>query len=162
LWEAVNNRLARLQLSGMVEAGERFGEPHLIRPRLGQGAFRVLVTDIYRRRCAVTLERTLPALEAAHIDLIAKGACTKLEMPGWAGEPAPRSDGSHEYAWHCAPFTEGAQYGIEVFNPYENELHVSKKDGALHFDGDFGPVTCNGRRSANSAATIIPISFCSI
>src|SRR6476469_4836774 len=27
----------------------------------------MLVTDIYRRRCAVTLERTLPALEAAHI-----------------------------------------------------------------------------------------------
>ena len=51
----------------MAEAGARFGEPHLIRPRLGQGAFRVLVTDIYRRRCAVTQERTLPALEAAHI-----------------------------------------------------------------------------------------------
>jgi putative restriction endonuclease len=27
----------------------------------------VLVTDIYQRRCAVTQERTLPALEAAHI-----------------------------------------------------------------------------------------------
>ena len=51
----------------------------------------------------------------------------------------PRTDGSHEYAWHCAPFTEGAQYGIEIFYPYENELHVSKKDGKLHFDGDFGP-----------------------
>ena len=36
-------------------------------PRLGQGAFRVLVTDVYGRRCAVTQERTLPALEAAHI-----------------------------------------------------------------------------------------------
>ena len=47
--------------------GTRFGEPQLIRPRLGQGAFRVLVTDIYERRCAVTQERTLPALEAAHI-----------------------------------------------------------------------------------------------
>jgi hypothetical protein len=64
---------------------------------------------------------------------------TKIEMPGWAGKPAPRSDGSHEYAWHCAPFTEGAQYGIEVFYPYENELHVSNKDGELDFDGDFGP-----------------------
>lgn len=46
---------------------DRFGEPQLIKPRLGQGAFRVLVTDIYGRRCAVTQERTLPALEAAHI-----------------------------------------------------------------------------------------------
>jgi hypothetical protein len=64
---------------------------------------------------------------------------TKLEMPGWAGQPEPRTDGSQEYAWHCAPFTEGAQYGIEVFYPYDNELHVSKKDGKLIFDGDFGP-----------------------
>ncbi len=62
LWEAVNGRL------GQAESEQaRFGEPQLIRPRLGQGAFRVLVTDIYRRRCAVTQERTLPALEAAHI-----------------------------------------------------------------------------------------------
>ena len=67
LWEAVNDRLSRLQFAGIAETGARFGEPHLIRPRLGQGAFRVLVTDIYDRRCAVTQERTLPALEAAHI-----------------------------------------------------------------------------------------------
>jgi putative restriction endonuclease len=45
----------------------RYGEPALIRPRLGQGAFRMLVTDAYQRRCAVTGERTLPALDAAHI-----------------------------------------------------------------------------------------------
>jgi putative restriction endonuclease len=38
-----------------------------MRGRLGQGAFRVLVTDAYNRRCAVTGERTLPVLEAAHI-----------------------------------------------------------------------------------------------
>jgi putative restriction endonuclease len=67
LWEAVNDRVNGPQFSGAAEDGARFGEPHLIRPRLGQGAFRVLVTDIYRRRCAVTQERTLPALEAAHI-----------------------------------------------------------------------------------------------
>ena len=67
LWEAINERLMHPRFSGLAEAGARFGEPHLIRPRLGQGAFRVLVTDIYQRRCAVTQERTLPALEAAHI-----------------------------------------------------------------------------------------------
>lgn len=38
-----------------------------VRGRLGQGAFRALVTDAYTRRCAITGERTLPALEAAHI-----------------------------------------------------------------------------------------------
>jgi putative restriction endonuclease len=73
LWEAANDRLNRPQIAGMTEEPSRFGEPHLIRPRLGQGAFRVLVTDIYRRRCAITQERTLPALEAAHIRPYADG-----------------------------------------------------------------------------------------
>jgi len=66
LWEAVNDRLGRIEASGLSDEG-RFGKPQLITPRLGQGAFRVLVTDLYGRRCAVTQERTLPALEAAHI-----------------------------------------------------------------------------------------------
>lgn len=35
--------------------------------RLGQGIFRTLVTEAYKWRCAVTGERTLPVLEAAHI-----------------------------------------------------------------------------------------------
>lgn len=45
----------------------RFGAEYLTRGRLGQGAFRVLVTDAYQRRCAVTGEKTLPVLDAAHI-----------------------------------------------------------------------------------------------
>ena len=67
LWQVVQDRVAGARQPGVAEPQARFGEPQLIRPRLGQGAFRVLVTDIYRRRCAVTGERTLPALEAAHI-----------------------------------------------------------------------------------------------
>ena len=51
----------------------RYGEPVLIWPRLGQGAFRVSVTQVYDRRCAVTRERTLPILEAAHIRPFAEG-----------------------------------------------------------------------------------------
>ena len=66
LWKAVSDRLVLSEAPGLGEAG-RFGEPQLVKPRLGQGAFRILVTDIYGRRCAVTQERTLPALEAAHI-----------------------------------------------------------------------------------------------
>jgi putative restriction endonuclease len=65
LWQAVGDRLSRFEVPLFDSA--RFGEPQLVTPRLGQGAFRVLVTDIYGRRCAVTRERTLPALEAAHI-----------------------------------------------------------------------------------------------
>lgn len=66
LWNAVTERLAQAPAS-KVAMEDRFGMPQLFRPRLGQGAFRILVTDIYHRRCAVTQERTLPALEAAHI-----------------------------------------------------------------------------------------------
>lgn len=50
-----------------------YGEPTLIRPRLGQGAFRLIVSDAYAKRCAVTGEKTLPVLEAAHIKPVASG-----------------------------------------------------------------------------------------
>lgn len=46
---------------------ERYGVGHTVYPRLGQGAFRVVVTEAYNRRCAITGEKTLPVLEAAHI-----------------------------------------------------------------------------------------------
>lgn len=44
-----------------------YGEPRLRPQRRGQGTFRVVVTDAYRRRCAVTGEKALPVLDAAHI-----------------------------------------------------------------------------------------------
>jgi putative restriction endonuclease len=71
LWEAVQDRLSRS--ADRTAAAARFGKPTLILPRLGQGAFRVVVTDAYHRRCAITRERTLPALEAAHIRPYAEG-----------------------------------------------------------------------------------------
>ena len=74
LWRQVQERLERIaspNLPGVERLGEeeqaRYGQPQLVMPRLGQGAFRVLVADAYLRRCAITGERTLPALEAAHI-----------------------------------------------------------------------------------------------
>jgi putative restriction endonuclease len=57
----------------LAEEQARYGEPVLVRPRLGQGAFRVFVTDNYQRRCAVSGERKLPALDAAHIRPFADG-----------------------------------------------------------------------------------------
>ncbi len=64
---------------------------------------------------------------------------TKLEVPGWAGEPQPRRDGSHEYAWHCIPFAESASYGIELFYPFDNELTVTKRDGRVVLQSAWGP-----------------------
>lgn len=77
LWDAVQERLVRQasRASGgvLAEGAARYGEPQPVRPRLGQGAFRVMVTDTYDRRCAVTRERTLPALDAAHIKPFSTG-----------------------------------------------------------------------------------------
>jgi putative restriction endonuclease len=75
LWEAVCERLSNIapdrieQSPATLAAVEShgYGKPQLVLPRLGQGLFRILVTDFYDRRCAVTGERTLPALDAAHI-----------------------------------------------------------------------------------------------
>lgn len=64
---------------------------------------------------------------------------TKLEIPGWAGERAPRVDGSQEYPWHCVPFSESARYGIELFYPFDNELRVTTRNGCFVMEGDFGP-----------------------
>jgi putative restriction endonuclease len=68
LWLQLSERLrTSTALVSPLVASPAFGKPVLIAPRLGQGAFRLQVTDAYGRRCAVTGERTLPALEAAHI-----------------------------------------------------------------------------------------------
>lgn len=71
LWNEVQVRLrAGSQGDGSLHEDpfvDRYGKPHLVKPRLGQGAFRISVINAYNRRCAVTGEKTLPALEASHI-----------------------------------------------------------------------------------------------
>ena len=73
LWRAVQERLADTPAAPQVVTGDRFGVPALMRRRLGQGAFRLAVTDGYGRRYAVSGERTLPLLDAAHIRSFASG-----------------------------------------------------------------------------------------
>jgi putative restriction endonuclease len=75
LWNEVEQRLKLLppalltQETAAVAAIEShgFGKPTVVLPRLGQGSFRIVVTEAYERRCALTGERTLPVLDAAHI-----------------------------------------------------------------------------------------------
>lgn len=73
LYQQVQDRLTRVQAwdNGYEKVADtdadRFGAEYTVRARLGQGAFKVLVTEAYHRRCAVSGERTLPVLEAAHI-----------------------------------------------------------------------------------------------
>ncbi len=66
LWQAVMDRAAAVGTAA-AGTGPRHGKPTLITPRLGQGSFRLSVTDHYDRRCAVSGEKTLPILDAAHI-----------------------------------------------------------------------------------------------
>ena len=68
----------RLQAGGVRERpaateGSLYGEPALIRPRLGQGTFKTMVADTYDRHCAVTGEKALPALDAAHVRAVSEG-----------------------------------------------------------------------------------------
>jgi len=61
------------KLTLIAEDTDLHGEPMLVVPRLGQGTFRILVIDTYQRRCAVTREKVLPVLEAAHIKPVSEG-----------------------------------------------------------------------------------------
>ena len=73
LWNYVQERLHKYSYETSEPAvisedeGVRYGAEQIVKPRLGQGAFRVLVTEAYQRRCTITGERTLPVLHAAHI-----------------------------------------------------------------------------------------------
>jgi len=72
LWSKLQLILSKRQLTHeprlrTEEEKDRYGKETLIRPRLGQGSFKIVVTDAYQRSCAITQERVLPVLEAAHI-----------------------------------------------------------------------------------------------
>jgi putative restriction endonuclease len=67
VWQRVLRAIQTAPSSRASEERASYGSPVEVRPRLGQGTFRVMVTDAYERRCVVTGERTLPVLEAAHI-----------------------------------------------------------------------------------------------
>ncbi len=80
LWDNVSMRLAAAKPAQIAEpASPVYGEPMLVRQRLGQGAFRVLITDTYQRRCAVTGEKALPVLEAAHIRPVSEGGIHRID-----------------------------------------------------------------------------------
>lgn len=76
LWAEVQLRLQGSVLGEAAPAAygsDMWGNLTLVRPRLGQGTFRSVITDAYERQCAVTGERALPALEAGHIRPVSEG-----------------------------------------------------------------------------------------
>ncbi len=80
LWEAVRLRLQAVTAGeGADGQADMFGEPVLIHPRMGPGAWRVLVIEAYRRRCALTADPALPALEATFIRPPADGGLLRVD-----------------------------------------------------------------------------------
>ena len=78
IWQQVEDRLKAYRAEDVlpVQAAPevpRFGAPQLVMQRLGQGSFRVLVTDAYKWRCAFTGSPVLHVLEAAHIKPFSEG-----------------------------------------------------------------------------------------
>jgi putative restriction endonuclease len=77
LWDEVENTLAKYLTNDpsvgaksqlvLEDPQTHYGKSVLTKVRLGQGAFRVMLTDAYLRKCAISGEKTLPVLEAAHI-----------------------------------------------------------------------------------------------
>lgn len=66
-WNAQKYDYLSRETARVKEERARYGKETIIRPRLGQRGFRIVVTESYRRACAITTEHSLPALEAAHI-----------------------------------------------------------------------------------------------
>lgn len=69
LYQAIQDTLNKTNNNLLIKdvPNSRYGKEQIIKPRIGQGTFKVLITDAYHRRCAITGEKTLPVLEAAHI-----------------------------------------------------------------------------------------------
>jgi putative restriction endonuclease len=84
LWRDIQDRLQLVAfrdaaVGEIPEPAARYGEPVAILPRLGQGSFKIIVTDAYSRRCAVTGEKALPVLQAAHIRPYAEGGDHRVD-----------------------------------------------------------------------------------
>lgn len=78
LWERLSEYHPTQAQPEFSEPRIRYGEPTLVKPRLGQGAFRIAVTDAYDRTCAVSGGKVLPALDAAHIKPYGLGGTHEL------------------------------------------------------------------------------------
>jgi putative restriction endonuclease len=129
--------------SGVATPAARYGEPVLVAPRLGQGGFRVLVTDAYQRRCALTGERTLPVLEAAHIRPYTDGGEHRVD-----NGLLLRSD--LHVLFDRGYLTVTPELRVEVSNRIREEFENGKDYYALHGNDLRAPVAPRDRPSASA------------
>lgn len=143
LWEQVQERIEAAP--GLFEPAARYGDPVLIQPRLGQGAFRALVTDVYQRKCAITQERTLPALEAAHIRPYGDGGAHEVSN----GLLLRRDIHS---LFDAGYVTVTPDLRFEVSKKIKEEFDNGRHYYALHGTSIIGPVQATQRASALALA----------
>jgi len=131
IWDRVQTLLAGLDVlreespEYALSDKPRFGSPQTVLPRLGQGSFRIMVTDAYQRHCAVTRSPILYVLEAAHIKPYQSG-----------GPHSPRNGVLLRKDVHTL-FDKGymtitAEHTIEVSRRIKEEFDNGKEYYALH------------------------------
>lgn len=128
VWEKVQALIGATEPETTLVAHEPttgVGKPQVVLPRLGQGAFRVIVTDAYRRRCAITHSPVLLVLEAAHIRPFAQG-----------GTHSPRNGILLRQDFHTL-FDRGyvtvtPEYKVEVSRCIKEEFENGREYYALH------------------------------
>lgn len=135
--------------------GPKYGDPVLIKPRMGQGRFRRAVDEAYDFRCAVTGSKTYPSLEAAHIRnyshgtgmhevsnaLLLRSDVHALYDRGYVGidadlhlrvSPALRSRG-----WNGVEFYEKESAGFKIRAPEDPRLAPDRDALEWHYETRF-------------------------
>ena len=115
----------RQELQPIAEPDSRYGDPVTVLPRLGQGSFRLIVTDSYDRRCAFTNSPVLHVLEAAHIRPYAVGG-THLPSNGILLRQDLHTLFDRGY------MTVTPTHQIEISSRIKEEFHNGKEYYALH------------------------------
>ncbi len=134
--------------------GARYGQPVLVRPRMGQGHFKRAVADAYRHRCAVTTSATFPSLEAAHIRPFAEGGqhavsnglllrtdVHRLYDRGYLSVDADLrlrvSPQLREHGWNGVEFYEREAAGYKIPAPSDASNQPNRDALAWHFETTF-------------------------
>jgi putative restriction endonuclease len=128
LWDEVQERVSFQTLNSkpvVAYPEPQYGAEYLAKARLGQGAFRVLVTDAYQRKCALTGERTLPVLEAAHIKPFAQSGPHSI-----SNGLLLRSDLHKLFDLGYLTITE--DYKVEISRKIKEEFENGRDYYALH------------------------------
>lgn len=109
-----------------------FGKPLTILPRLGQGSFRILVTDAYNRRCALSQSPVLHVLDAAHVKPVSRGGVHSVD-----NGILLRQD--FHTLFDRGYITVTPDYYIEISRKLREEFHNGKEYYKLHGEKILSP-----------------------